>query len=260
MRSASLVTLRLAVLAAFLFVWTVPAQAAVYQYFDEEGTLVVTDNPYHLKRPRAQQTARPRDLKLAYREDVSYDFYYVSANSIQDAIAAVRSNGPFNNRDNKTYAGETRWNMGWSYKFDSSSRIEGSSLYVSVNIYEMEFRSDIVVLLPALTENSALNPSDMQNWENFLKVLLEHEHDHVRIVKDPSYRDEAQTRIGAIREFVLPYDPAAGIDALVKSAVEAETARIGHDIIKKIKDRNDEYDRITEHGSKHFLRNSFFGG
>lgn len=249
----------IAVSIAFTLSLSLPANATVYQYFDEEGTLIVTDNPYNLKKPLAQSSIRPRDIKLAYREDVSYDFYPINAGNFQEAVAAVKTNGPFNQKDKRTYAGETRWNMGWAYKYNSSSRIEGTSLFVSLNIFEIEFRSNIVVLLPELTNTSSLNPHDLQNWDNMMRGLLEHEHDHVRIIKDNSFRDEAQARISAIKELVIDYNPAESTDGAVRNAVEAETARIGHEIIRKIKDRNDEYDRVTEHGTKHSMRSVFFG-
>ena len=252
--------IRTIVLSAVLLIASVPAYADVFQYFDEEGTLIVTDNPYHIKRPRRQYESRYKDLKLSYRDDVSYDFYTVSANNFPDAIAATKISGPFNRQEKRVYAGETKWTLGWSYKFSSSRRIEGDKVYVSLNIYEIELRSDIVVLLPMLSDNSSMEYHDLRTWESFLNSLLEHEHDHVRIIKDQSFRDEARNRITALRDLVIPYNPASNLDELIRSSVEAETARIGHELIMKIKARNDEYDRITGHGIKHEMRAVFFGG
>ncbi len=235
-----------------------PVYATVFQYFDDEGTLIVTDNPFRIKKPGLRYDSRYRDLKLAYRDDVSYDYYIVSGTSFQDAIAATKINGPVDRRENKTYAGETKWNFGWTYKFDSSHRTDGNSVYVSLNIFDIEFRSDIVVLMPMLSDNASLQYHDLKSWEGFLQGLLEHEHDHVNIIKDPSYRDEARRKIMAVSDLVIPYDTASNIDELIRNKVEQETAKIGHELIMKIKARNDEYDRLTDHGMKHDMREVFF--
>jgi predicted secreted Zn-dependent protease len=129
---------------------------------------------------------------------------------------------------------------------------------VSLNIYDIEFKSDIVVLLPMLSDNASMQYHDHKSWEAFLQGLLEHEHDHVRIINDPSYRDEARTKIMAVKDLVMPYDPALNLDELIRNAVENETARIGHELILKIKKRNEDYDRLTDHGIKHDMREDFF--
>ena len=244
----------------FLILFAYPAHATVYQYFDEEGTLIVTDNPYRIKRPKPTPDTKGGSLKLGYREDVGYDYYPVYGSNIREVMASANMNGPFDARENRRFTGQTKWNTGWSYRMNSSYSIAGPEVHVAVEIYDLEFRSDITVLLPMLSESSALGPHDLKIWEDFMQGLLEHEHDHVRIVRDPAYRDGALKKISGIKEFVLPYDPRVETGEAVKGAVEAMTARIGHDMIKEIKRSNDDYDRLTDHGLKPELRQAFFSG
>ncbi len=247
------------IVSAVLLFLSFPAGATVYQYFDEEGTLVVTDNPYKIKKPKYKQpNIKYRNNKLNFKEDVMYDYYPVSGNNILEVLSDTTQNGPFDAKENKNYPAQTRWTTGWSYAFDSRYRIEGSSLYVSLYIHDIEFNSFITVLLPTLSENTTLDNRDLVLWNDFLRGLLDHENDHVMLVNDPQYRDDAAKKISSIKELILPYDPRSNIDSVIKSAVEEETAKIGHDLIKKIKARNDEYDRITEHGLKPQMRDSFF--
>jgi len=251
------------------FSLTGTSAAEVYQYFDEEGTLIVTNIPPGAKRPvpapvetHEQETQKPAKqypgIKLDFIDDVYYDFYPVAANTFQEAVMGTSMNGPFEARENKRYAAQTKWKMGWSYKLRSNYRIERPYVYVSPQIYDVQFRSDITVLLPALTEDSSLSAHDSMLWEKFVQGLLAHEHDHVALIKDASFRQEATRKMSALTEMTLDYDPAAVLEDAIRGAVEAQTAKIGHDLIREIKARNDEYDKLTEHGLKPEMRQVFF--
>ncbi|MDA8433241.1 MAG: DUF922 domain-containing protein, partial [Nitrospiraceae bacterium] len=108
------------------------------------------------------------------------------------------------------------------------------------------------------TEDSVLSDHDFVIWQEFVRGLLSHEHDHVALIQDPSYRDDAVRRITAIRGLTLDYDPAAVTEDAIREAVQEKTAKIGHDLIREIKARNDEYDRVTEHGLKPGMRQAVF--
>ncbi len=236
-----------------------PAFATIYQYFDEDGTLIVTDNPFGARKPGPRPDDALQDIKLRYREDVSYDFYPVTGKNFQELISSANLNGPLDPGDRKKYAGQTKWNTGWSYTYNSSYTIDETYMYVSLNILDIEFMSEISVLMPVLQERTTLSNHDLILWDHFVQKLLEHEHDHVKIVKDPVYRDEAVKKISAIKQLTLAYDTGADPDTLIRDAVESETLRIGHDLIMAIKKQNEGYDRITDHGLKADMRDTFFG-
>jgi len=245
-----------------------PAHAVIYQYFDDEGTLIVTNIPHGPEKAApapdrgGEQKIEPGEkytyAGLGFRDDVKYDFYPVRAHTFQEAVMATNMNGPFEAGENKRYAAQTKWNMGWSYKLRSTYVIERPYVRVSPEIYDFEFRSDITVLLPVLTEDSGLSAHDGILWEKFVRGLLDHEHDHVALIKDASFREETMREISAIKEITLDYDTSAALGDEIKSAVEARTAQIGHDLIRGIKKRNDEYDRLTEHGLKPEMRRIYF--
>jgi predicted secreted Zn-dependent protease len=245
--------------------FTTPLHAEVFQYFDDEGTLIITDNPFGLKRPKAAQplkTYKPKkdqQVNLNLLGDVHYDYYPVFGRSFGEVIDSVQANGPYDSGDNRRYAGQTRWATGWSYSFDSSYKQDGGHLRAAVTIRDIQFRSDIVVLLPMLSPDSELGHHDLQQWQGFMARLLEHEHDHVRIVRESFSRDEAAKKVLSIREVVVRAEPGVDPDSLVQQAVETETARIGHELVRTVKAKNDEYDRLTEHGLRPEMKPVFFG-
>lgn len=253
----------------FLFSCSSVAFAEVFQYFDENGTLIVTDNPFGTKKKKPHTHTdiskgiippeiKAKELKSSLIEDVFYDYYPVSAKNYHEAVNSVSLNGPYDEKENKNYAAQTTWNLGLSYKFDYSYEISGSQIYILTNIFDVEFKSYITVLLPSLSENSTLPANDIENWNSFLQGLFDHEHDHVRIVREPSFRDEAMRKIATLNEFTFNYHPSSNIDELIRNTVESETAKIGCDMSRKIKELNNEYDRLTDHGLKPDKKDVFF--
>jgi len=240
------------------------AHAEVFQYFDEEGTLIVTDDPFGTKKrdrqPYHKKQNRDNNVRINFREDVAYEFYEVTGNSIHEAMTATDRVGPLDAREGRRYAGQTRWNFGLSYNMDFSYRLDGDLIVVSVSISDIDFRSDITVILPALSEKSRFELSDFKVWEGFLQQLAEHEHDHVRIIQEPRFRQEVISGISGIRELLLPLQANENAEAVVKGAIESKVGAAAHDIMRKIKQKNDEYDRLTRHGERPELRNSFFQG
>ncbi len=245
-------------LAAALLSYAAPAAAVVYQYFDEEGTLIVTDNPHRTKRSHTASSVLVPSVRTESGDGITYEYYPVTGRTFSEAVAAASGLGPFDGKEGRPYAGQTRWSAGWSYAFRSSCRKEGGLLRVSLQLTDIDFKSRLTVVLPSLAGGVSLGRHDSSLWEKFMKGLREHEADHVAIIRDPAYRDEAVRRLSSLRELVVPADPSGAPDDVIRQAVEAETARIGHEILKKIKARNDEYDRITEHGIKHEMRSAFF--
>lgn len=245
-------------LVILCFAATCPAE--VYQYFDEEGTLVVTNVRSRVRPgPDYHNRGAGRSPRLDYRNDTRYDYYLLDAATYDEAVRLTGTSGPLDQAEKRPYAAQTRWTTGWSYKIDSGYIREGDMARVSLKIFDIDFASDILVVLPALSDRSVLNYHDARLWEGYVGRLLEHEHDHVRIIQDPVYKKEALRRFSGISELTVPYSPESDMDALIRSAVEAETFRIGHELILAIKKRNDEYDRLTGHGLRHELRTVFFG-
>jgi predicted secreted Zn-dependent protease len=245
-------------LLALLLCFARAAEAVIYQYFDEEGTLIVTNVPDLSKKPFSQKEEIYHNVALKFRDDVSYEFYPVTGGTFQEAVMNANMTGPIETKDNRRYAAQTRWKIGWSYKLDSTYRIEDNRVRASMNLFDVEIKADIVVLLPALSGQTAFSEHDMALWEQFVQGLLDHEHDHVALIKEMFFRDEATRRIAALRELTLDYVPGMAVGEAIKKTVESRTAEIGHDLIREIRARNDEYDRLTGHGLKPEMRRIFF--
>jgi len=238
------------------------AHAEVFQYFDEEGTLIVTDDPFGTKKRDRQQYHRKQNrnnnVRLNSREDVAYEFYEVSGKNIHEAMLATERVGPFDSREGRNYAGQTRWNFGLSYNMDFSYHLEGDLIVASVHISDIDFRSDITVILPVLADDNRFEPHDFRSWEDFVQRLAAHEHDHVRIIQEPRFRQEVISGISGIRELKLPYQADENAEALARVAIESKVGAAAYDIMRKIKQKNEEYDNLTDHGRKPELSNVFF--
>lgn len=238
------------------------AHAEIFQYFDEEGTRIVTDDPYGTKKRDRQQHRGKQDrnnkVELNFRESVAYEFYEVYGQNIHEAISSTDRVGPFDSREGRHYAGQTRWNFGLSYDLDFSYHFDEGSIRVALQIHNIEFRSDITVILPMLADENRFDPHDFRVWEDFLRQLAEHEHDHVRIIQEPRFRQEVISEIAGVRELTLPYHHNENAEAMVKDAIDSRVGAVAHNSIREIKQKNDEYDNLTDHGRKPELRNAFF--
>lgn len=265
-----------------------PAQAQIYQYFDEDGTMVVTDSPHGRRGTRGGRGVRGTKLKptinklpeptkptpsisyhsvpkgydtptVTLREDVSYEYYGVSGSNTAELSRSTRQNGPYDTKEGRTYPAQTVWNLGWSYSLDYTPRVEGSLMRVAVKITDVQFISDIRVVLPALTEDVELQARDAAVWDEYFARLLEHEHDHVDIIRDSRHMDRALAEINEITEITVPYRRGTDHGPEIKRAIEEKTRLVGQRMSLAIKAENDEYDRITKHGNKHDMREAFFG-
>lgn len=251
--------LRLAIFLSALFLSALNTYAEIYQYFDQDGTIIIT-NRGHSQAKKPNRPPAPKNIKLDYKEDVIYDYYAVTGKDFQELLHSATLNGPFDSNENKRYPGQTKWNLGWAYKYNYSYRIEEPYILISFNIFDIDFKSDITVILPAISEWAEIDLQDMKLWENYMQGLLSHEHDHVAIIKDSSYKDRALKEFSEIREVNLLYEPYSDIEAVIKKAIEDKTQEIGHNLIMTIKLKNDEYDSLTEHGLKPEMRKVFFTG
>ncbi len=250
------------IIVLFCLLTAPAADAEIVRYYDEEGTLIVTDDPFGTKKRQRQHYHRKQggisSPALHYRDDVAYEFYEVSGNNVYEAIAETEKVGPFDYRKGRHFAGQTRWNYGLSYNLDFSYHSDGQSISASVQIRNIVFKSDITVTLPMLSGAARFEPHEFSIWEGFVKHLSEHEHDHVRIIQETRFRQEVISGIAGIIEMTLPQYPDEDAEASVRNAVEARIGEAAHEGMRKIKQKNEEYDRLTEHGQKHGLRDEFF--
>lgn len=260
---------RLALLLALLWLAT-PAAATVYQYFDEDGTMVVYSTPEGEARRPVPEAPPQGDRKPISRrdkarhdvpelfQDVSYQYYQVAGKTYGQLIAAANVAGPVDAGTGQVYPAQTSWKMGLSYEMDYTFERGKGELHVSLRLRNIKVWADIIVLLPEPMAPSALGPADASHWEKFMGGLIEHEHDHVRLVQDPSEWEAAAERLEALAEITIPHSTGRDPELAITRAVRARTSAIGHDLAEAISQRNAEYDRLTEHGLKPEMRKVFF--
>lgn len=236
------------------------AYPEIIQIFNQEGAMISTGKGKSAS-DRASGIARysiPDGIEL--HKDVSYEFYPVFGKTFSEIVKSSEENGPFNKKEKMRFPTKHDWNTGWSYQFALSYDIdeEENKAHVSLELYDIDFMDEITITLPTLTDDTALNPVEKNMWKNYLLRLLEHEHDHVRIIRNPDSRNEALNSLKEINYLIFDYKEDMDIEKIVGRFLMEETEGIGREWVKKIKARDDEYSKITEHGRKHENRNRFF--
>lgn len=245
------------------------APAQLYQYFDEEGTRIVTDDPYgtkkklprqHREHPKQRQGVAPQDIRLNFRDDVSYNFYPVTGRSLSELVAATDSLGPFDAKEGRRYAAQTQWRYGLAYQLDFSYQRQGNLVTAQVNVHDIDFRPEITILLPELSDTRLLSAHELKMWEHYVQRILVHEHDHVRLVQDPRFRQEIVDGIAGIRELTFSAADEGRQDEAVRRAADARITHVVHEHVRTIKQLNEAYDDVTDHGRKPEKRSAFFQG
>ena len=149
-------------------------------------------------------------------------------------------------------------NWGYDYRYSYTFDHDANMIYVDLEIYNVRLSMHIRVILPDIGDRNSLNEHEETQWDNYLKILLEHENDHVRIIKENFSAEEFSKDISSLDKLVLEYDDSDDIDNLVRDAVQRETGVIGSWWFDEINFMNDRYDEMTGHGNRHNLREAFF--
>jgi len=259
--------LLIALISSLVLSQAAPAQ--LYQYFDEEGTRIVTDDPYGTKKktphqyrehPKQRQDVPQQGIRLNFRDDVSYNFYPVTGRSLPELVAATDSLGPFDAKEGRRYAAQTQWRYGLAYQLDFSYQRQGNLVTAQVNVHDIDFRPEITILLPELSDTRLLSAHELKLWEHYVQRILVHEHDHVRIVQDQRFRQEIVDGIAGIRELTFSAADEGRQDEAVRRAADSRITNVVHEHVRTIKQLNEAYDDVTDHGRKPEMRATFFQG
>lgn len=221
---------------------TALSEAEISQYFDRSGRLVTSGR--RATAPQAQRMRRysvPEGIEL--RSDVHYEFYPVFGKTFSDIVRSTEENGPLNTKTKKRQPSAFDWNLGWTYDFSFSLEPdeEGEKVHCDLTITAPVLLYDITVTLPALTDDSALNPMEKELWKNYVAALLERLHGRVKIIKDDT-RDVIIRQFGEIAYLLLKDEEEAIAERVVERFVRAETEKIGSSIIKQIQQKLEAYD------------------
>ncbi|MEW6109049.1 MAG: DUF922 domain-containing protein [Nitrospirota bacterium] len=239
------------------------AYAGISQIFDKEGNPVLSSQKGISEQTSGSGMNIPRysvPEGVELLKDIKYEYYPVFGRTFSEIITSSEENGPFNREENRRFPTKSEWNIGWSYKFVYSYEIdeENNKIYIPVEIYDINVKYDITITLPTLIDDTSLNPVEKKMWKNYFLRLLEHEHDHVKIIRDVESMDKTLKNITDISYMVFDFKSDLDLERIVESSLEEETLKIGRTWLSEIKKRTDEYDRITDHGKKIETRELFF--
>lgn len=265
----------------------IPVQAAdtVYQFYDDEGTLVVTNRPEDLPRGKAAKilvsyhdkpTGRPpvpaqpssvtilghvpppRPTEARLSDAVRYRYYEVCAGTAAAALAQTRVLGPLDAREGERYSGQTRWTFGWSYDYTYEARTDASAgtVQVSAEVYDVNVYSDLEVLLPKLSRGCRMDDGELGAWEHAMGSLERHEMDHVGLVLNDKAIQGLADGIAGVRDYIFPL--GVDVPSSVRRALQEDTHAAGMPWVQWVRQINQEYDRVTRHGLSPENRDGFF--
>ncbi len=234
--------LRLASSCLMLLATTGLLHAEISQYFDRAGRILPAGRKLTL--PQSQRMIKytvPEGIQL--RSDVHYEFYPVFGKTFAEIVGSTEENSPRNNKTRKRQSTAYDWSLGWTYDYSFSLEPDDESekVHCDLTVVNPLLSYDITVTLPALTDDSALNPMEKDLWKNYVATLLERLHGRVKIIKDDT-KDEIIRQFSEIAYLSLNEDEAANADRIVERFVRTETEQIGSNIIRQIQQKLEVYD------------------
>src|SRR3990172_3169165 len=233
--------------------------AVVSQHFGNEGSLVSEKkkSPY-MPSPGTFRYSIPEGIEL--HKDITYEYYPVFGKTFSEIVTSVEENGPFNREKNRRSTSKFEWGVGWSYQFEFTYVIDEETKLVDValEISDINIRYDITITLPTLIDDTSLNPIEKSLWKAYFQRLLEHEHDHAKIIQDAEAKNTVLASIKGLNYLTFDFRTDINIEKTIGLFLREETAKLGQEWVRRLKDRLGDYDRVTDYGNKHDLRQSFF--
>jgi predicted secreted Zn-dependent protease len=242
----------------FFFIFCRPSYPETSQYFNSEGNPL---SSYSRSASRPYGTQRhyiPEGIEL--QKDIRYEFYPVFGKTFSEIVESAEENTPVYLKNKRRLPSRFEWTVGWSYKIAFSQGIdeEDKTVHVSVEIYDLSITDNITITLPALIDDTVLNPAEKALWKNYYLRLVEYEHDHVKIIRDREAQEELEKKFSDLNYVIFDYSPDIDIQKTVKTYIRKETEKTGSTWVKNLKKRYDEYDRATEYGLALQKRDAFF--
>ena len=238
-----------------------PSYAAISQsfYFDQEGN-PLSGGPAAVQSDTSLASRYSVPTGVVLRRGIVYEYYPVNGKSFSEIVTSVQENGPYIAGAKRRLPTRMKWRFGISYEYDFTSAMdeEDTAVHVSLEVKDIKVTYGITVTLPSLIDNTSLNPTERNLWKNLFLQFLEHEYDHVDIIEDSATADEAKKSLAEINYLIFDYSNGLDIDNTIGTFLKDETAKAAREMSRNIRERLNEYDRLTDFGNKHSLRDSFF--
>lgn len=176
--------------------------------------------------PTHHLTAQNRTASAAHtgvRVNISYQYYPVKGNTINEIAASLQKNGP--RSENSLFYATTTSQTGFSYR-----RVERGA---HCKLENVGVRTDVVMLLPQWVDRSESPERLKRAWDEFLDNLITHEGEHYRIV------DESTTRL---------YQALTGMRADNCALLDSQAKATVEEISGQQTELNHRFDQETGHG------------
>jgi predicted secreted Zn-dependent protease len=152
-------------------------------------------------------------------------YYPLSAATVQELRMEMRTAGPF--ADGRRWAGATQARTRWTFRHLRRG--------MTCMLHDVRVVVAVEMRLPRWEPTAPPDSATQAWWDDFSARLLEHERGHVRIAVDGA-REIAET--------LRPLEGSVSCDALTMRANGAAQL-----ILVRSRERQAEYDRITQHGA-----------
>lgn len=226
-----------------------PSFGVISHYFDGSGNPLPTPPSKAAPESEIHRYSMPKGLEL--QNDISYKYYPVFGKTFTEIIRSSEENGPFDSREKKRFPSKTEWSLGYSFDYTFKYIIDEheSKIHISLEIFDIVFHDDISITLPTLIDDTPLNPIEKNIWKNYLQKLLNHEHEHAKLIRDQEHANLLKKSFEDIYYIIFDYREGLDIQKTVDMFIREETLKHGSEWAKKISSKNADYDRTTKHGS-----------
>jgi len=156
-------------------------------------------------------------------DEVEYGYYPVPGENAAETIARAAEAGPWDDTEDRRYPAQTRWSLGWSYEYEYTvGPGTDGSWFVSADVYSVDLRPNVRVLLPEPESTVGWSRADRSHWEEFSSGLRAHEDSHVRLVLDPRVGEGIVGDLTGDREQLQLDGEAAGGAEVHRQQVEEQ--------------------------------------
>lgn len=170
-------------------------------------------------------------LSLALGDAVAADsfivrtnYYPVTGSSWAELRQAMAANRPWKN--GPEMHGRTDWHLRWTFQLEETAQ--------GARLRAFDLTTTVTITLPSWKPPPDADPALVQQWKQFFANLKRHEEGHLAIARQAA---------AAVRKRIATIQQAPTLRQLSDQLHAAAQAAMA-----EFRDRDAEYDRITQHG------------
>jgi len=157
--------------------------------------------------------------------NIQYKYYWIYPKNKQDLGRELDRQSPIIFKGKK-YRGYTQWRVNWNYRWWETAN--------SCKITTAQTQLAVTYTLPKIPDNHPVNAETRQTFNRYFQALFKHEQNH-------KHSGLLAARAIETALLNLPTFPTC-------PALEATANQVGNRLVEKYRQRDIEYDRLTDHG------------